>query len=103
MVEELPMWFRMFEPIAVVITIIAVIHMISTYKRFKGDLKKGYGALILGTILVGLSMVWKAIVEGELVVEGLMSEVILELFIILGIIVIAIGSRIISKTISKVK
>ena len=103
MVEEtLPLWFRAFEPIAVLIAIIAIVFMINTWKKFEGGLKKGYGTIILGTGVIALSMVWKFIVEAGLVVEGLMSEVILELFIIIGIIIIAFGSKKISSIINKI-
>ena len=101
--EALPMWFRLFEPVAIIIAAVAVGIMISTYKRFEGGLKKGYGTIITGTVLVALSMVWKFIVESGVIEDGLMAEVVLELFIIVGIIVIAFGSKTISKTISNVK
>ena len=101
MVEgSISLWFRFFEPVAVAIAFIAVIQMIRTYRMLGGGLRRGYGILILGTTLVGLSMVWKAIVEAGWIVEGLASEVILELFIIGGLVVIALSSKIIANTIN---
>ena len=104
MVEEtLPLWFRMFEPVAVLIAVVAVGYMISTWKRFQGELRKGYGTIIVGTGVVALSMIWKFIVEAGWVMEGLMSEVILELFIIGGLVIISFGSWKISKVIGEIK
>jgi hypothetical protein len=97
--QERPGWFRLFEPAALLIAGVAVYFMVQSNNRLAGGLHSGFNQLIAGTTIISLSMAWKAIVEAGMIAEGLASELIMELFIIVGIIVIAVAAKKISETI----
>lgn len=91
MIEKILFWFRLLEP---TLAILAVVIIMAIYRRFEGDgIKKEIVILKLGIVFMILSMAWKFIIETGVIPLSLITEIIFELFLITGIVMILIGSK----------
>ncbi|MBS3087931.1 hypothetical protein J4226_05035 [Candidatus Pacearchaeota archaeon] len=91
MTEEILFWFRLLEP---TLAVLAVIIIMLVYRRFGGDdIKKEMVFLKSGIFFMIVSMGWKFITEIGIIPLSLITEIIFELFLIAGVVMIFIGSK----------
>ena len=91
MTEEILFLFRLLEP---TLAVLAVIIIMLVYRRFGGDdIKKEMVFLKSGIFFMIVSMGWKFITEIGIIPLSLITEIIFELFLIAGVVMIFIGSK----------
>ena len=99
--EELPIWFKLLEPLGVVIGIIALLISYKNFKKFGGVLGKSYKYIMGMIVLFIFAFIWRSLIEGGLIPENLFAEIIFEACLYMGVILVAIASGIALKGFKK--
>ena len=99
--EELPIWFKLLEPLGVVIGIIALLVSYKNFKKFGGILGKSYKYIMGMIVLFIFAFIWRSLIENGLIPENLFAEIVFEAFLYIGVILVAIASGIALKGFKK--
>ena len=92
-----PVWFRLLEPIGVLIGVVGLIISYSNLKKFGGVLGKSYAYFMAAICCAIVVFVFHGLFEGQILRETLLTETVFEIFLYGTVIFLAIAAHIAGK------